>query len=73
MSKPNLMTYAKEIRKEGESWKDAVSRAQVELFGTSEDSAKPKNRQKSNEKKPSGEIRGANETGADFFKRKRSM
>lgn len=31
MERPNLMVYAKEIRKEGEPWKEAVGRAKKEL------------------------------------------
>ena len=69
MSKPNLLKYASEIRKEGEAWKDAVERAKVELHGTADDSKKPQNR-KNKVKKFTGASRQPGESPAEFRKRK---
>jgi len=64
--KPNLLTYASKIRKEGEAWKDAVNRSKFELYG---DESKPV--PKKTEQKNSS-IRQPGETAHDFFKRKRT-
>lgn len=63
MSKPNLMKYASEIRKDGEAWDDAVQRARVELYG--EESTK-----KSTKKSVKGSSRQPGESPADFRTRK---
>ena len=45
MERPNLMSYAKESRKEGESWKEALARSKEELdkkFPTTNEAPKSK-------------------------------
>ncbi|RFC54864.1 hypothetical protein [Brumimicrobium aurantiacum] len=87
MSKPNVMTYAKEIRKEGEKWEDAVARAAKILSGQLPKEGKtftkgefpeadniPSHKAKTTERtKHTGSMRNAGETGEAFMKRKRSM
>ena len=62
--KPNLFTVAKEIRMEGEAWKDAVSRASVQLFGHPAKAAKPRVQKKFSGKTKS-ECFGLEQDGCD--------
>lgn len=72
---PNLYKYAKSIRKEGESWPDAILRARVELYGTSNEDSKPRNRTEKSKPKDGKKLtglRGKNESPSEFMQRQRS-
>ncbi len=73
MSNKNLFSYAREIRKEGEKWQDAIKRAQVILSNSTPQPTPKATEVKKAPKIPAGAGRQPGESPSDYFKRKRGM
>lgn len=77
MAKKNVMTHARDIRKEGEAWQDAVARAKIELQGHTDNDSGLQNSQKVSKKEtsvPKKETKVSNKredypSAHDFFRR----